>query len=395
MKARWWAVGLLVAVAVVATVVLLWPRAEETGVPGRDAFAGRLFLDLEADVKLWLHRPAQTLPALLGADALRAGELAEEVLGGVRFGTRVLPPARAATVALVAEGPVVALDFSAGWRAVARLAGLLSGNPALRGEIPFSLDGRDVLVEWRAGTWVLRGLTTDVPERLEPRGVSSLEPAFGWLALSDRFSALLPAGHYRLDAVPGGVALESAEPPQEPVAPHIRVPERAAWYQARIEPDGGSLLAVWAPEKAPRRGEIRLPRAGAASWGSAPAPEMPLQGGWATLAGETPRSACRVWRCEATDPEAAAAMVELEERTPSLQEAPKLAHTFFVPARVEAAADHAVAAAEARLLSRREGDDARQLRRVMHGLRLFEEIELVTGETGARVTARWRSEGVP
>jgi hypothetical protein len=209
-------VGLLALAAAAHAWWWYWPRVR-AGVPDPGDLPGRLLAEGDGDLVLWVAYPHQNLGALAGAAggeeaarewlaaAARRGGLPEPALPG--FGPFPAPPARELAAVSDAAGRrvLVAARVYPLIAGVARLAGLLAGNPWLAGGEVEAFGGT-ARVTWDGTLWTVG---TVAPAAVLTRAAAPTETGPPELAVA-RLGApasFLPAGRYHLRSARGGLRL--------------------------------------------------------------------------------------------------------------------------------------------------------------------------------------------
>ncbi|MEM9594288.1 MAG: hypothetical protein AAGD06_08495 [Acidobacteriota bacterium] len=207
---------------VLLVVALAWghyaywygPRLRQ-GIPG-DGPAAQLLRQPGYSVALWTPFPHQNLAALradagLDGESLRAAlELAQLPTPDLPgFGRMSLPPSSALAVATDDIGSrfVVAAEVYPTFAAFAKLSGLVTGNPWLRGG-EIVVEGRRMVVAWEGSLW--RVASPELPALDGGPPVATVGgEAVAWLSVRQAADPL-PAGDYRLSLDPRRGRLELA-----------------------------------------------------------------------------------------------------------------------------------------------------------------------------------------
>jgi len=211
-------VALLISLALVAHWGYWYRSREHIAAPDVATPAGALYLAGDLPHRVWLPYPHQNLGRLeQGIGSVERFAAAVSWLTDRKpprlpsFGSARVPPASELTLAVDDTGErfvaVARVYPLAGF--LARWAGRLAGNPLLAGGAA-RIDGREVVVRWDDGSWIVS--TPGVRLPTDPESVPRLSEALAWARLATA-RGLLPAGEYRLDRV--GAALELVAGPED------------------------------------------------------------------------------------------------------------------------------------------------------------------------------------
>ena len=255
-RARLLAAG--VAGAALAGHVAFWylPRDRAAALDATSG-AGALFVDGPQQVRVWIAHPHQNLgaaaramhdPAAAFAAAARLAGLGEVALPA--FGPFALPPSDALAMAVDPDGEnlAVVVEVYPAVALLARVAGLVAGNPILRGGTAQVSGGR-VRVFWRGRLWSLdlEGASEAAPGDDAGGAPPPAGEALAFLALETRQGVVDP-GTYRLRRDGADLVLESegsgAGDVAAVLAETLAREHGLAFLGFREEPSGSSVLVL-------------------------------------------------------------------------------------------------------------------------------------------------------
>jgi hypothetical protein len=313
-----------------------WPR-ERAGAPEPGSYGARLLASGAYGACLWLPYPHQnlgSLAAVLGdgsAFLAAAGRVAGTSTPSLpAFGPFTVPPSREIVACSDFDGErfLLVARVYPGLAAVARLAGILAGNPWLKGGSLREARGRGdevqervLQVSWQDGLWMVR--SGPVPQL--PAAVPESEPAgLGILRLAREVSEL-PAGEYRLARRDDDleVTLAGGEAPEPEVAAGVEAPvllavAGPAWPAEEARPLPPAALALFDVQGGLKLGPIELPGGavfnppGGSRWA------LPARGLAGLLTDSLPRGNAAGWDIVAFDTESLARAAALAPRLSAL-----------------------------------------------------------------------------